>query len=156
MSAWLIGECSSTAERDALFRDTIGGLWGLRDAFSTDGDTIQGVDYRTLGNPHGFADAWVVRNAQLCRKSQHPPRFFATDKFVASLVFVAGPLMKSLWEALPATRRGGYAETAADLAPLIAQALEPGDVVMVKGSNGSRAGVIAAALAALGETGEGA
>jgi hypothetical protein len=72
------------------------------------------------------------------------------------LVFVAGPLMKSLWEALPATRRGGYAETAAELAPLIAQALEPGDVVMVKGSNGSRAGVIAAALAALGETGEGA
>ncbi|HYE45524.1 MAG TPA: UDP-N-acetylmuramoyl-tripeptide--D-alanyl-D-alanine ligase [Caulobacter sp.] len=65
------------------------------------------------------------------------------------LVFVAGPLMKSLWEALPATRRGGYAETAAALAPLVATALEPGDVVMVKGSNGSRAGQIAAALAAL-------
>ena len=72
------------------------------------------------------------------------------------LVFVAGPLMKSLWEALPATRRGGYAETAADLAPLIVQALEPGDVVMVKGSNGSRAGVIAAALADLGRAGGGA
>ncbi|MDO9336563.1 MAG: UDP-N-acetylmuramoyl-tripeptide--D-alanyl-D-alanine ligase [Caulobacter sp.] len=72
------------------------------------------------------------------------------------LVFVAGPLMKSLWEALPATRRGGYAETAADLAPLIAAALEPGDVVMVKGSNGSRAGVIAAALAALDSAGGGA
>ena len=91
MSAWLLAECSDKAARDTLFRETIGGLWGLRDAFSTDGDTIQGVDYRTLGNPHGFADAWVVRNAQLCRKSQHPPRFFATDKFVASLVFVAGP-----------------------------------------------------------------
>lgn len=72
------------------------------------------------------------------------------------LVFVAGPLMKSLWQALPATRRGGYAETAADLAPLIVQALEPGDVVMVKGSNGSRAGVIAAALADLGRAGGGA
>jgi UDP-N-acetylmuramoyl-tripeptide--D-alanyl-D-alanine ligase len=72
------------------------------------------------------------------------------------LVFVAGPLMKSLWEALPATRRGGYAETAADLAPLIAQALRPGDVVMVKGSNGSRAGQIAAALAALDSAGGGA
>ncbi|MCE3290648.1 MAG: UDP-N-acetylmuramoylalanyl-D-glutamyl-2,6-diaminopimelate--D-alanyl-D-alanine ligase [Caulobacter sp.] len=64
--------------------------------------------------------------------------------------------MKSLWQALPATRRGGYAETAADLAPLIAQAIEPGDVVMVKGSNGSRAGVIAAALAGLGSDGGGA
>jgi UDP-N-acetylmuramoyl-tripeptide--D-alanyl-D-alanine ligase len=70
------------------------------------------------------------------------------------LVFVAGPLMKSLWEALPATRRGGYAETAAELAPLIAMSVEAGDVVMVKGSNGSRASQIAAALAAL-ESAEG-
>jgi UDP-N-acetylmuramoyl-tripeptide--D-alanyl-D-alanine ligase len=72
------------------------------------------------------------------------------------LVFVAGPLMKSLWQALPATRRGGYAETAAELSPLVASAVEPGDVVMVKGSNGSRAGQIAAALAALDRAGGGA
>ena len=57
--------------------------------------------------------------------------------------------MKSLWDALPPTRRGGYAETAAALAPQLAQAVEAGDVVMVKGSNGSRAGQIAQALAAL-------
>ncbi|NBU28867.1 MAG: UDP-N-acetylmuramoylalanyl-D-glutamyl-2, 6-diaminopimelate--D-alanyl-D-alanine ligase, partial [Caulobacteraceae bacterium] len=61
-------------------------------------------------------------------------------------VFVAGPQMKSLWDALPATRRGGYALTAAELAPKVAEALSPGDVIMVKGSNGSRAGLIAAAL----------
>ena len=65
------------------------------------------------------------------------------------LVFCAGPLMKSLWGALPPTRRGGYAETAAELAPLISAAVEPGDLVMVKGSNGSRAGAVAAALVAL-------
>jgi UDP-N-acetylmuramoyl-tripeptide--D-alanyl-D-alanine ligase len=65
------------------------------------------------------------------------------------LVFCAGPLMKSLWDALPPTRRGGYAETAADLAPQVVRTAEPGDVVMVKGSNGSKAGAIAAALAAL-------
>ncbi|MBS0334682.1 MAG: UDP-N-acetylmuramoyl-tripeptide--D-alanyl-D-alanine ligase [Proteobacteria bacterium] len=67
----------------------------------------------------------------------------------ADLVFVAGPLMKSLWDALPSTRRGGYAETAAELAPLVERAIEPGDVVMVKGSNGSKAGLIAQALARL-------
>jgi UDP-N-acetylmuramoyl-tripeptide--D-alanyl-D-alanine ligase len=66
------------------------------------------------------------------------------------LVFCAGPLMKSLWDALPTTRRGGYAETAAALAPQLAQAVEAGDVVMVKGSNGSKAGQIAQALLALG------
>jgi UDP-N-acetylmuramoyl-tripeptide--D-alanyl-D-alanine ligase len=65
------------------------------------------------------------------------------------LVFAAGPLMKSLWDALPSTRRGGYAETAAELAPQVARAAEPGDVVMVKGSNGSKAGLIAQALGQL-------
>jgi UDP-N-acetylmuramoyl-tripeptide--D-alanyl-D-alanine ligase len=65
------------------------------------------------------------------------------------LVFCAGPLMKSLWDALPATRRGGYAETAAELSPLVARAAEPGDVVMVKGSNGSKASAVARALEAL-------
>ncbi|THD70636.1 Mur ligase family protein, partial [Phenylobacterium sp.] len=65
------------------------------------------------------------------------------------LVFAAGPLMKSLWDALPPTRRGGYAENAADLAADVARAAEPGDLVMVKGSNGSKAGLIAQALARL-------
>ena len=65
------------------------------------------------------------------------------------LVFCAGPLMKFLWDALPPTRRGGYAETAAELAPRVVQAVGPGDVVMVKGSNGSKASVVAEALAAL-------
>jgi len=65
------------------------------------------------------------------------------------LVFCAGPLMKSLWDALPPTRRGGYADTAAELAPQVARAVEPGDVVMVKGSNGSKASAVAAALKAL-------
>ena len=71
------------------------------------------------------------------------------------LVFLAGPQMKSLWQALPTTRQGAYAETAAELSPRVASAVEPGDVVMVKGSNGSRAGVIAAALAALDRAGAG-
>lgn len=67
------------------------------------------------------------------------------------LVFCAGPLMKSLWEALPATRRGGYAKDAAELAPLVAGAAKVGDAVMVKGSNGSKAHLVAAALKARGE-----
>lgn len=71
------------------------------------------------------------------------------DAASIDLVFCAGPLMKSLWDALPPTRRGGYAETAAALAPQLVQAVEAGDVVMVKGSNGSKAGLIAQALATL-------
>ena len=63
------------------------------------------------------------------------------------LVFCAGPLMRALWDALPPTRRGGYAPTAAQLAPEVADAVRPGDVVLVKGSNGSQAGQVAKALA---------
>jgi UDP-N-acetylmuramoyl-tripeptide--D-alanyl-D-alanine ligase len=71
------------------------------------------------------------------------------------LVFCSGPLMKSLWESLPATRQGGYADTAAALAPRVADAVRPGDVVMVKGSNGSAAHRIAAALKARAVEGAG-
>lgn len=82
------------------------------------------------------------------------PRFHAEGAQLAveagvDLVFCAGPLMKFLWDALPPTRRGGYAETAAALAPQVVQAVRPGDVVMVKGSNGSKASAVAEALAAL-------
>ena len=65
------------------------------------------------------------------------------------LVFCAGPLMQSLWETLPPTRRGGYAQAAAQLEPQVVAAVEPGDVVMVKGSKGSKASMLAEALAAL-------
>ena len=65
------------------------------------------------------------------------------------LVFCAGPLMRSLWEALPPTRQGGYAPDAAGLEPQLARAIEPGDVVMVKGSRDSKAHALADALKGL-------
>jgi UDP-N-acetylmuramoyl-tripeptide--D-alanyl-D-alanine ligase len=66
------------------------------------------------------------------------------------LVFCAGPLMESLWNALPATRRGGWAAMAETLAPEVVAAIQPGDVVMVKGSKGSKASLIAEALSRTG------
>lgn len=66
------------------------------------------------------------------------------------LVFTAGKAMQSLDQALPAEKRGGWAEDAAALAPAVTAAVRPGDVVMVKGSNGSRASLIAKALAEMG------
>jgi UDP-N-acetylmuramoyl-tripeptide--D-alanyl-D-alanine ligase len=64
------------------------------------------------------------------------------------LVFAAGKQMKALWEALPASRRGGYAENSTGLAPQLLAALRPGDTVLVKGSFGSRMSVIVEALKA--------
>lgn len=62
------------------------------------------------------------------------------------LVFCCGPLMRSLWEALPSNRRGGYADSATALESQVVAAIRPGDVMMVKGSLGSRMKVIVAAL----------
>jgi UDP-N-acetylmuramoyl-tripeptide--D-alanyl-D-alanine ligase len=64
----------------------------------------------------------------------------------ADLVFLCGPLMKSLFEALPSARRSGYAASSADLAPVVASIVQRGDTVLVKGSNGSRMGLIVDAL----------
>jgi UDP-N-acetylmuramoyl-tripeptide--D-alanyl-D-alanine ligase len=62
------------------------------------------------------------------------------------LVFCCGPLMHSLWEALPSERRGAYAETSAALEPQVLAAIRAGDAIMIKGSLGSRMGPIVKAL----------
>ena len=66
------------------------------------------------------------------------------------LVHTAGPEMKRLHDILPPERRGLWRETAAELAAEAAELVAPGDIVMVKGSNGSKASLVAKALAALG------
>lgn len=66
------------------------------------------------------------------------------------LVHTAGPEMKRLHDLLPPARRGLWRETAAELAAAVAELAAPGDIVMVKGSNGSKASLVAKALAALG------
>lgn len=67
------------------------------------------------------------------------------------LVYCAGPLMRHLHEALPATRRGGYADQATGLVADLLATLRPGDVVMVKGSNGSKAHEVSKALMSSGQ-----
>jgi UDP-N-acetylmuramoyl-tripeptide--D-alanyl-D-alanine ligase len=62
------------------------------------------------------------------------------------LVFCCGPLMRALWQALPASRRGGYAEDSAALEAQVSSAIRAGDAVMVKGSLGSRMAPIVKAL----------
>ncbi|BCP54435.1 UDP-N-acetylmuramoyl-tripeptide--D-alanyl-D-alanine ligase [Kaistia sp. 32K] len=61
-------------------------------------------------------------------------------------VFLAGPSMQALWEVLPPALRGHYSETANELEPILLDEIAAGDVVMVKGSNGSRMAPIVDAL----------
>ncbi len=62
------------------------------------------------------------------------------------LVFCAGPLMEHLYERLPETKRGAAASTSQELLPALLNAVRGGDAVTVKGSLGSRMGLLAEAL----------
>jgi UDP-N-acetylmuramoyl-tripeptide--D-alanyl-D-alanine ligase len=56
--------------------------------------------------------------------------------------------MRALWEAIPQRSRGGYAETSTELVQELMRTLCAGDVVLIKGSFGSRMSVIIDALKA--------
>ena len=62
------------------------------------------------------------------------------------LLFGAGSLTRALFEAAPASMRGAWRERSSELTEEVARALCDGDVVMVKGSNGSRMGPLVTAL----------
>ncbi len=57
-----------------------------------------------------------------------------------------GPRMRALFEALPAHRRGRWVETAEELAAEAHKLIDAGDVVLVKGSKGSRVSLVVDAL----------
>jgi UDP-N-acetylmuramoyl-tripeptide--D-alanyl-D-alanine ligase len=142
---------------------------GAETLVQLDGGAFTLIDESYNANPVSMASAIatlgkrstsgrrIVALTDMLELGPESPAFhagLAADLEAASidLAFCAGPLMKSLWDALPPTRRGGYAGSAAELAPRLAQAVEAGDVVMVKGSNGSKAGLVAQALLALNST----
>jgi UDP-N-acetylmuramoyl-tripeptide--D-alanyl-D-alanine ligase len=52
-------------------------------------------------------------------------------------LFTCGPLMRNLFDAVPATLRGAHAANSATLAPVAAAAVAKGDAILVKGSLGS-------------------
>ncbi|MFD1380041.1 glutamate ligase domain-containing protein [Fodinicurvata halophila] len=63
--------------------------------------------------------------------------------------FLAGPLMGALARRLPGELLGAHADTSAGLTQTLQQSVRSGDVVLVKGSLGSRMRVVVEALMAV-------
>ncbi len=86
------------------------------------------------------------------------PEEQALHEAIADLPFVAeldqihcvGPRMKALWGQLPAEKQGTWVETAPDLLPGLADLVDAGDIVLVKGSKGSKVSLVVDALRKLG------
>ncbi|ETR78846.1 UDP-N-acetylmuramoylalanyl-D-glutamyl-2, 6-diaminopimelate--D-alanyl-D-alanine ligase [Afipia sp. P52-10] len=97
----------------------------------------QGRRVAILGDMLELGPAGPEMHAQLAE---------AIRSHAVDLVFCCGPLMRSLWEALPSNRRGGYAESSAALESDVAAAVRAGDALMIKGSLGSKMKLIVEAL----------
>ena len=66
------------------------------------------------------------------------------------LIHCSGPLMHHLWQTLPEGQRGQWADTAAELAARVSRLVDAGDVVLVKGSKGSKVSLVVDAIRKLG------
>ena len=62
------------------------------------------------------------------------------------LVFAAGTFMEKLFRSLPEQMQGAYQPTSRELAPYVTDALQPYDLVLVKGSRGSKMDIIVNAI----------
>lgn len=76
----------------------------------------------------------------------------AIDAAGVDLVFAAGPMMQQLYDELPAAKQGRWAETSERLREPLLGEVRAGDAVMIKGSNGSRMGLLVQALKNRGRT----
>jgi UDP-N-acetylmuramoyl-tripeptide--D-alanyl-D-alanine ligase len=79
----------------------------------------------------------------------------AVDAAEVDLVFACGPHMQRLYAALPDARRGEWGAMSQDILAALVAAVRAGDVVMIKGSLGSRMEPLVDALVRKSEAGAG-
>lgn len=98
--------------------------------------------------PHGRRIAVLGDMLELGPRSPELHRGLneAVKANAVDMVFCCGPMMRHLWDALSTGKRGGYAENSAALESQVVGAVRAGDVIMVKGSLGSRMKTIVSAL----------
>ncbi len=73
------------------------------------------------------------------------------DLKTITTIHCVGPRMAALWQALPRAQRGLWTATAPELAAQVRSLADAGDVVLVKGSKGSKVSLVVDALRKLGQ-----
>jgi UDP-N-acetylmuramoyl-tripeptide--D-alanyl-D-alanine ligase len=68
-----------------------------------------------------------------------------------STIHCVGPRMRALHAALPRAQRGEWVEAAADLVPFARGLVDAGDIVLVKGSKGSKVSLVVDAVRKMGQ-----
>jgi len=130
---------------------------GSRTEFAAEGGSVLLIDESYNANPASMRSALAamatVPRSHFCRRiavlgdmlelGPNSPKLHAglVDAIEAAgvdMVFAAGPQMANLHAALPDSKRGGWAENSSQIRNSLLEELRPGDVVMIKGSNGSR------------------
>ena len=140
---------------------------GARERLRVDGGTFDLIDESYNANPLSMATAIANlgravpgaggrRIAVLGDMLELGPEAGALHAGIAGplaehgidLVYLRGPLMRNLWESVAQTQRGGYAGASSEIAAMVAATVRPGDIVMIKGSYGSKMRVVVDALRA--------
>jgi UDP-N-acetylmuramoyl-tripeptide--D-alanyl-D-alanine ligase len=108
-----------------------------------DGEVIRGRRIAILGDMLELGPTEERLHAEF---AAHPSMERITQ------VHCVGPRMRALWDALPGAQKGEVVDKVDDLLPSLKTLILPGDVVLVKGSKGSRVSAAVDGLRKLGQS----
>lgn len=121
--------------------EDMGGITIIDDAYNANPASMAaGLDMLAKSEAQGRRIAIFGDMLELGPEAEAMHAALAEDPAMVrvDLVHAAGPLMRALIHALPAEKRGIWAENADDLAALLPDLAETGDIVLIKGSKSSR------------------
>jgi UDP-N-acetylmuramoyl-tripeptide--D-alanyl-D-alanine ligase len=140
---------------------------GVRERLSFGGGEILLIDESYNANPASVEAALALLGAakpgkggrriavlgDMLELGEHGPALHAglfepLDAAKVDVLYAAGPLMANLWERVPPARRGAHAAASGGIRDALLASLRAGDVVMIKGSLGSRMGPLVEAIKA--------
>lgn len=135
---------------------------GARFTIKADGGAAEVIDESYNANPASMRAALALLGSAKAKRriavlgdmlemgpegaSHHAALAADIDAANVDRVYANGAQMKSLWDALPSSRRGAYGAVSSEIAAQVAGDVRDGDVILVKGSLGSRMAVIIDAL----------